>query len=224
MFTLLQGFYAEAMHIPERRIVLLGTGSSGKTSILHCLKQHFKSHPAASSSNFTTSSNSTPFPPPALPAQRLKSITPTVGLNVARIPTGPETLLIWDLGGDVGLRSIWRRYVADAEALIWVVDASGDSETTDDSRESLRGLLKEGSLAKAPLLVFAAKQDIEGAMDPVKVSLKLDLLSDAECRPQCVQPCSSKTGKGVVEGIQWLVDCLRNPEVEIIKTCIKDGV
>jgi GTPase SAR1 family protein len=212
MFALLRGFYDEVTHVPERRVVLLGVESAGKTAILECLKLFFVAHGGTASKHIGL---------PALPSSKLSGLSPTVGLNVARLPTGQENLLIWDLGGAKALRPIWQRYVADAEALIWVVDAASEADALDDSRDCLRGLLQEPSLLRAPLLVFASKQDLPDAMDPVKTSLALDLLSDAELRPQCVQPCSAKTGAGVCEGIDWLVDRIRHPESNI-KTSIKE--
>lgn len=210
MFTLLQGFYQEATHVPERRVVLLGTEGAGKTAILECLKLLFPKGGVASG----------PSDPPALAESKLKGLSSTVGLNVARLPSGQENLLVWDLGGAKALRPIWRRYVADAEALIFVVDASAESHALEDSRDCLCNLLKEPSLQRSPLLVYAAKQDKPDAMDPVKTSLALDLLSDAELRPQCVQPCSANTGSGILEGIEWLIDRLRHPSDEV-KTSIK---
>lgn len=212
MFTLLQGFYNEATHIPERRVVLLGAEGAGKTAILECLKLLF-----------SRNGGSGPSSSPALAESKLARLSSTVGLNVARLPTGQEKLLIWDLGGAKALRAIWRRYVADAEALIWVVDATSEPVALDDARDCLRNLLKESSLIRAPLLVYSAKQDKEDAMDPVKTSLALDLLSDAELRPQCVQPCSAKTGSGISEGIEWLVDRLRHPNDDV-KTSIKGAI
>lgn len=211
MFTLIRGFYEEATHIPERRVVLLGVENAGKTAILECLKLVYANGRSAIATDVTL---------PALSESRLTGLSPTVGLNLARLPTGQEKLLVWDLGGAKALRPIWRRYVADAEALIWVVDASAECTIMDDSRDCLCNLLKEPSLSRAPLLVFATKQDKLQAMDPVKTSLALDLLSDAELRPQCVQPCSAKTGAGVVDGMEWLVERLRRPSGEI-KTSIK---
>lgn len=210
MFTLLQGFYQEATHVPERRVVLLGTEGAGKTAILECLKLLFPKGGVGSG----------PSASPALAESKLTGLSSTVGLNVARLSSGQENLLVWDLGGAKALRPIWRRYVADAEALIWVVDASAEPVVLDDSRDSLHNLLKEPSLKNSPLLVYATKQDKSNAMDPVKASLALDLLSDAELRPQCVQPCSATTGSGIRDGIEWLIDRLRHPSDEV-KTSIK---
>lgn len=219
---MLQGLYEEATHLPERRVVLLGAEGTGKSAILEALKLCCNENSSSSLVSWSWGSPTTGVELPRVPTERREALVPTVGLNVAKLCTGQERLLVWDLGGAKALRSIWRRYVADAEALIWVVDAAADAEMTDDSRLTLKTLLKEEPLASAPLLVFANKQDLKQARDPVKTSMALDLLSDAELRPQCVQPCSVVTGEGIREGLEWLVDRLRHPE-GIIKTSIKSS-
>lgn len=191
MFSLLHGFYEELTYIRERPVALLGVEASGKSCVLEWLKHHYS-----------------PTRPKTLSPESLQKIIPTVGLNVAKLRVSSERLLVWDLGGAPGLRPIWTRYVDEAEAIIWVVD-SADPSRLEDSRTCLKEILTRKNLQKSPLLVFANKQDLEDAVDPVKISLSLDLLSDAELRPQCVQPCSTQTGEGIQEGLQWLLSSLK---------------
>ncbi|CAN8067726.1 unnamed protein product [Agarophyton chilense] len=189
MFSLVHGFYEELTHVPERPVALLGVEASGKSSILEWLKLYYP--PTSRAARVTR------------PAA-LSRVVPTVGLNVAKLRFPKLKLLVWDLGGARALRPIWSRYAAEAEAIIWVVDST-DSERMDDSRETLKKLIATPKLKHSPLLVLANKQDLAGAMDAVKVSLALDLLSDAENRPQCVQPCSAESGEGLRDGMEWLV-------------------
>lgn len=200
MFSLFQGFYEELSYVPERKIALLGVESCGKSSILEWLKAYM-----------TKSDSPTSIArPPAL-----QKMTPTVGLNVAKLRHSGDKLLVWDLGGTKSLRSIWDRYVEEAQALIWVVD-SVDEAMLHESCEALKKLVALPHLARTPLLVFANKQDLNSAIDPVRISLELDLLSDAEKRSQCVQPCSAETGEGIREGIDWLVKSLQgNAKLEM---------
>ena len=58
------------------------------------------------------------------------AILPTVGLNVGRLEAFQAQLLLWDLGGAPGLRSIWDKYYADSHALLFVVDASQPERCT----------------------------------------------------------------------------------------------
>lgn len=190
MFSLVNGIYEELTFIPERKVALLGVESAGKSSILEWLKVYLTKDARPNAV----------VPKPS----SLDKMNPTVGLNVAKLRTAGEKLLVWDLGGAKALRSIWERYVEEAEAVIWVVD-SADEGKLEDSRDALKELVAQEHLVHSPLLVFANKQDREDAIDPVKISLDLDLLSDAEKRPQCVQPCSAESGEGIREGIQWLM-------------------
>lgn len=193
MFSLVKGFYDELTFVRERPIALLGVDSAGKSSLLEWMKI-----------KFSIKSSSIDSPSSTI----LDKITSTVGLNVAKLKVKGERLLIWDLGGTKSLRSIWDRYISEAEAIIWVIDTS-DPTRFQDSKECLHKVMSQSHLRHSPLLVFANKQDLENAIDPVKISLALDLLSDAEERPQCVQPCSAKTGKGITEGIDWLISSLQ---------------
>lgn len=52
------------------------------------------------------------------------------------------TLNIWDVGGQLSLRSYWRNYFEQTDALIWVVDAS-DRMRLNDCQEELHKLLME---------------------------------------------------------------------------------
>jgi ADP-ribosylation factor-like protein 2 len=72
-------------------------------------------------------------------------------------------LNIWDVGGQKSIRSYWRNYFEQTDALIWVVD-SADRLRLNDCKVELSQLLQEERLAGATLLVFANKQDIAGAL------------------------------------------------------------
>ena len=102
MFSLLYGFWEYVFRKEEYRILLVGLDKAGKTNILENLKTHLSGHPG-------------------LEADK---ILPTVGLNVARLEAFRVQLMIWDLGGQTGLRSIWDKYYADSHALVFVIDAA----------------------------------------------------------------------------------------------------
>lgn len=72
-------------------------------------------------------------------------------------------LNIWDVGGQKTLRSYWRNYYEQTDALIWVVDTT-DLHRLEDCRDELHNLLKEERLAGATLLIFANKQDLAGSL------------------------------------------------------------
>lgn len=51
-------------------------------------------------------------------------------------------LNIWDVGGQKSIRSYWRNYFEQTDALVWVVD-SADRLRLSDCREELKQLLQE---------------------------------------------------------------------------------
>ncbi|KAJ0780415.1 putative small GTPase superfamily, ARF/SAR type, P-loop containing nucleoside triphosphate hydrolase [Helianthus annuus] len=67
------------------------------------------------------------------------------------------------------LRSYWRNYFEQIDGLVWVVDSS-DLRRLDDCKFELDNLLKEERLSGASLLVFAHKQDIQGALSPDEIA------------------------------------------------------
>ena len=112
----------------EMRILMLGLDNSGKTSILYRLKL----------------------------GQPKKTI-PTIGFNVETLEYKSIAFTVWDVGGQEKLRSLWRHYYANTQALIFVVDSS-DRARIQEAAEELHRLIKEEELHDALLLVFANKQ------------------------------------------------------------------
>uniref|UniRef100_M1BEC6 ADP-ribosylation factor n=2 Tax=Solanum tuberosum TaxID=4113 RepID=M1BEC6_SOLTU len=96
-------------------------------------------------------------------------------------------LYIWDVGGQKTIRSYWRNYFEQTDGLVWVVDSS-DLRRLDDCRYELHNLLKEERLSRASLLIFANKQDIQGALSPDEIANAMDNSRRAY------------TGEGLLEG------------------------
>jgi len=112
-------------------------------------------------------------------------------------------LNIWDVGGQTSLRSYWRNYFEETDGLIWVVDSS-DRARLHDCKAELELLLGQERLAGASLLVFANKQDIEGALtsEEIREVLELDKVTTRHWR---IGACSAYTGKGLIDGVDWIV-------------------
>ena len=49
---------------------------------------------------------------------------------------------IWDVGGQKSIRSYWRNYFEQTDAVVWVVD-SADIRRLELCRDELRSLLRE---------------------------------------------------------------------------------
>jgi hypothetical protein len=55
---------------------------------------------------------------------------PTIGFNVETVKHSGLTMTIFDVGGQHKIRPLWRHYLVNTDALIWVVDSS-DLERLD---------------------------------------------------------------------------------------------
>lgn len=72
----------------------------------------------------------------------IDTISPTLGFNIKTLQHGQYKLNIWDVGGQKSIRSYWRNYFEQTDALVWVVD-SADRLRIDDCRQELLQLLQE---------------------------------------------------------------------------------
>ena len=108
-----------------------------------------------------------------------------------------------DLGGQTSIRPYWRCYYANTAAVIFVIDST-DIERLTIAANELATMLREEELRDAALLVFANKQDQPGAKGAGEISeaLRLGELRD---RNWSIMACSAIDGKGINEGMDWLV-------------------
>ena len=131
------------------------------------------------------------------------STTPTIGFNVESVTYKTLNFSVWDLGGQTAVRPYWRCYYANTAAVVFVIDST-DVERLETAAEELRAMLDEEELRDAALLVFANKQDQPGAKGAGEISeaLRLGELKD---RNWSIMACSAIDGRGVTEGMDWLV-------------------
>ncbi|KAL3899116.1 MAG: hypothetical protein SGCHY_002276 [Lobulomycetales sp.] len=161
----------------EVRILILGLDGAGKTTILYRLQ-----------------------------IGEVVTTIPTIGFNVETLTYKNIKFQVWDLGGQTSIRPYWRCYYANTDAIIYVVDSS-DHERVATSGQELAQMLQEEELKDATLLVFANKQDMEGALSAAEITERLDLTSLRD-RQWTIFKCSAKTGDGLTEGLDWLVNVI----------------
>lgn len=87
---------------------------------------------------------------------------------------------------------------------IYVID-SADKRRMEETGVELQQLLDEEKLSHVPLLVMANKQDLLSASTPAEITAELGL-NDLRERTWQILPCSAKTGEGLQEGMEWLVE------------------
>jgi ADP-ribosylation factor-like protein 2 len=111
-------------------------------------------------------------------------------------------LNIWDVGGQSSIRSYWKNYFEETDALIFVID-SADKDRLLLCKKELHSLLQQERLIGTTLLIFANKQDMENALSLEEIK-EILCLTDIQNHWQMVT-CSAYTGQGLIKGIDWLV-------------------
>jgi len=163
--------------------LILGIDNAGKSTTLERIK-------------FVFGVNSVP----------IEKITPTIGLNIGRVPVGDVTATFWDLGGQVALRGIWERYYSDCDGIMFVIDAT-DVERFDEAKGCLHSVMKQTGLLSrgVPMIVMANKQDDTKravTVEHLSTALQLDDLIDSVIN---VLPCSALTNINIDKGTRLLV-------------------
>eukprot|EP01054_Gregarina_sp_Poly1_P000464 Gregarina_sp_Poly_1__463@NODE_110_length_13975_cov_113_221887_g97_i0_p4_GENE_NODE_110_length_13975_cov_113_221887_g97_i0NODE_110_length_13975_cov_113_221887_g97_i0_p4_ORF_typecomplete_len326_score43_79Arf/PF00025_21/2_3e35Gtr1_RagA/PF04670_12/1e15Galpha/PF00503_20/14Galpha/PF00503_20/1_1e09Galpha/PF00503_20/7_9e02Roc/PF08477_13/3_6e11Ras/PF00071_22/1_5e10SRPRB/PF09439_10/9_3e09GTP_EFTU/PF00009_27/4e05FeoB_N/PF02421_18/0_00021MMR_HSR1/PF01926_23/0_0021ATP_bind_1/PF03029_17/0_086AAA_22/PF13401_6/0 len=137
MFSLLSGLMQWLFTKPSMRLLVLGLDNAGKTTTLEVIKSGY-------------SQKSLPF----------GAITPTVGLNIARVEADGVSAFFWDLGGQVALRTLWSKYFEDCHGVLYVCDIV-DVERYEESINSLLNVMQHRLFKERPIpvVVFLNKVD-----------------------------------------------------------------
>lgn len=161
-------------------ILLVGLDNSGKSTIVERLK------------------------PQKLQAPE---VAPTVGFSVEEFEQAGLCFTVFDMSGAGRYRNLWEQYFRETEAIIFVVD-SADKIRLAVVKDELDTMLSNEDLGRAPLLVFANKQDLPTALPPVDIAqgLNLDALKD---RAWMIVPSNALTGDGLAKGVEWLGDKIK---------------
>ncbi|KAL8777080.1 MAG: hypothetical protein Q9213_008019 [Squamulea squamosa] len=189
MYHLAKSVY---LYATKYSLLLLGLDNAGKTTLLSAIKSLYNTSPNAHSIALKT--------------------VPTVGQNVSTIELPDMYLKIWDIGGQLSLRNLWKSYYASAHAVIFVVDSTdlGDGsdwedlgpssatlksreheETADPMNSSDLGRLDECRLVLESVI---SQEDMVGV--PILV------LANKQDREDCVETVKIKEGlvRKVFEG------------------------
>ena len=137
-------------------------------------------------------------------------VTPTVGFQVEEFTKNKISFTVFDMSGQGRYRSLWEHYYADIHAIIYVLDST-DKYRMIVAKEELSQLLSHEAIANTncPIIFFANKMDIPGALTPEECmeELQLDKIRD---KPWHIAASNAVTGAGVNEGIEWLCDHLQS--------------
>jgi ADP-ribosylation factor 1/2 len=126
---------------------------------------------------------------------------PTIGFNVEKVKYNKVQFTMWDIGGQNKIRTLWRYYYNNTNAVIFVVD-SNDTDRIKEAADELSHVMQDEILKDSVLLVLANKQDLKNAMDVTEMKENLKLYNIKQ--QWYLQPCSAHTGDGIFEGLDWL--------------------
>ena len=159
----------------EMRVLFLGLDNAGKSSVIKSFL-----------------------------GETINELSPTLGFEIKTIELNGYHVNCWDVGGQSTIRAYWRNYFETTDGVVWVVD-SADRNRIFDCKKELDSILQQERLAGASLLIFANKQDIQGALTVQEISQILELNS-IDKRHWSIVPCSAQLRKGIEEGFTWIVN------------------
>lgn len=174
---------------PTINVLMVGLSNSGKTTLLHSFLND-KSSPAKS----------------------------TKGFNTKPLTFKEKKIVFLDVDGEAKLRSLWKDYVEDMNAIMFVVD-SASKETILEASSVLIEFLNSLAKPRPRLLILCNKCDSENVLSVTKVNeaLKLNSLTDVEW---FIMKSSGITGQNKDLILDWIVsqpEIKADPKVEEMK-------
>ncbi|VDO60018.1 hypothetical protein V3C99_006010 [Haemonchus contortus] len=184
MYTLSAGLWEKFFKKRDYYVVIVGLDNVGKTTFLEQTKAHFvKGYGALN------------------PAR----ITSTVGLNIGKVEINNTCLNFWDLGGQEDLRTLWVNYYDEANALIFVVDATR-RDLFEEVATVFKQVMSNEYVRMMPVLVAVNKSEIEGAAPAAEV--RRILQDDHHMGDLAVLPVSALEGTNIDRCVRWIVRTL----------------
>ena len=146
----------------------------------------------------------------ALQGKVVRETRPTVGFQRGnQYKAGKYLLKMHDLGGGAKIRGLWDSYYAEVHGVVFVVDAA-DEERMELAREMLEKVMKDERIEGKPVLIFANKQDLPGALSAAELAQKLRLSDKGGSHR--VMPCQALPAEGsdvidtrLNEGMDWIL-------------------
>lgn len=152
----------------------------------------------------------------------LCDVTLGAGFNVETTNFKGINIHAWDVGGRSSMRPLWRHYFHDADGIVFVID-SNDRERMIYVEEEISRILAEDYLKGLPLLIFANKQDLPGAMSVLELENALGLSETLRGqRSYSIQACSVVQKQGIKEGFMWLRNQMSIPAPPIASPTVPE--
>ena len=126
----------------------------------------------------------------------------TLGFNVETINRNDININIWDVGGADRIRSLWRHYYENVNAIIFVVDSTNVNRLVEAKTE-LHKILENDQLMGVPFLILANKSDKPNSLSVQELFGRLELNKITD-RKWLIQKSSALTDEGLNEGLDFI--------------------
>ncbi|NHJ05982.1 MAG: GTP-binding protein [Candidatus Heimdallarchaeota archaeon] len=133
---------------------------------------------------------------------------PTMGVNREVIDFPKLKLDIFDLGGQIDLRSMWESINERSDALIFIVDST-DHMRMEEAKEVFYNILETQVSENIPVMLLLNKVDLENRITREEFISLFDLADLQFASTWACFETSAKTGIGIFDAFQWFVNVLR---------------
>ena len=133
---------------------------------------------------------------------KFQQTVPTVGLNVESLTYKNLEFLVFDVGGKI--KSLWQHYYDNTDALIFVIDST-DKERLWIIKNEIMKINEDLKFSNTVLLVLFNKQDRSDIVEYPELLENTGVIDIMEA-DVIVQKCSGKTGKGIFEALDKLIN------------------
>ncbi len=187
-FVARMGLFGKIFGMLGRRrkahVLCVGLDNSGKTTIINWLKPK---------------------------KTATQEVVPTVGFQVEEFTKANISFTVFDMSGQGRYRKLWEHYYKDVQAVIFVVDTT-DKIRMCVAKNELESLLAHEDVRRnrVPVLFFANKMDLQGALSSVEVMEAMELDNLVSEKPWHIQASNATTGEGLEEGLTWLSSQLKD--------------
>ena len=163
-----------------KRVLILGLDGSGKTTLIYLLKY-----------------------------KEVITTLPTVGFNIEELQIAKRLRVrLWDVGGHHKVRHLWTHYYMTTAGIIYMIDSSS-KDRLKESKEEFYKILKHRDVKEhIPVLLFANKQEMEGALS-VNEIIEFFELKEYVSNPWCMQECSTQKQEGVWKGMETFSEMVK---------------